>query len=689
MGKVNAALVGFTLMLTLVVAYRLEFMLNATAGVALFIVAIILSELAQRVDRIPKLWSVVTFVCAAGLLMMAITQFQFLKASAPIADGEVRRYEGYLCDSPQYDGVHYYELKIDTVNGEEIDEYSVNLVSYDLLDADLYDRFDGEFKIAKAKTGTYGVAYLNKGQGDVISFTASDKRDIKYLLCGLRQNVNDAMNGFFSGEVLGFVRAVALGDTSDLSCSAQTDARVSGLSHIIVVSGLHLSIISRCAFYLFMLMTGARRRLSNILCIFTVLIFMGIVGFTPSIMRAGVCVLLYMLASIIGEETNAYNSLGMAIIITAIISPLTVISAGFMLSAFSVLGINLFGKRMSSFITEKFRVKKPFDKFVAVICVTIGAQLGVLPVLLTMFERFSLVSVFSNFAITFAIDIMMICTLFTVAAFSVGIAPVATAFGGATTVLARYCIRVIEFFGGTNYLTVGISGYIVAFFGIACCITVLLAIATGRIRTGAIVCTALVLLCTGINFAVRLNSTTIRITQGGCYVCDKQGNISAVCYDNYINTSAEIKSFISDCGKDELTLLASSKASTMTDLFNDTKPDICITEQAELVSTMCGDDTNCIEVPSTVTLSGIEYVCRDGYNEIRINDFVIRIYNSLDADLSKADITLLPVDKKGDYSNRCMIIKDDSLAGPDKKVYNIYKLTLTVFDNGWYIVREG
>ena len=688
MGKVNAALVGFTLMLTLVVADKLGFMFNAAAGVALFIVAIILSELAQRVDRVQSLWSVVTFVCAAGFIMMAITQYQFLAASAPIADGKVRRYEGYLCDIPQYNGVYNYQLKIDTVNGDEIDDCSVLLVSYDMLDADLYDRFDGEFEIAESKSGTSNIAYLNKGEGDIISFTASDKRDIKYWLCGLRQKVDNALSKVLSGEPLAFVKAVALGDTADLSYSALSSARVSGLSHIIVVSGLHLSVISRCAFYLFMLVTGARRKLSNILCIFTVLAFMGIAGFTPSIMRAGVCVLFYMLASIVGEETNTYNSLGMAIIITAIISPATVVSIGFLLSAFSVLGINFLGARMSRFLIEKLKIRKPFDKLVSIVCVTIGAQLGVLPVMLTAFNQFSLVSVFSNFAITFAIDALMVCALFIVVAFAVFMVPVATAFGWIITPLAKYCISVIEFFGSLNYLTVGISGYIVAFFGMACCVVVILTIVSGKIRTGVIIVTALVLLCTGINCATRLNSTTIRITQGGCYVCDKQGNITAVCFDNFKSAANEIRGFVSDCGKDKLALLASSNAATMTELFVDTKPDICATNKTELVSTMCDDATSCIDIPSKVTLSEIEYVLNDEYNEIRISGFVIRIYQKPEADLNKADITLQPVDNKGKYSNMCMII-NDGVASFDKKVYNVYKITLTVFDNGWYIVREG
>ena len=51
MGKVNAALVGFTLRLTLVVADKLGFMFNAAAGVALFIVAIIVLIIAKRLEK--------------------------------------------------------------------------------------------------------------------------------------------------------------------------------------------------------------------------------------------------------------------------------------------------------------------------------------------------------------------------------------------------------------------------------------------------------------------------------------------------------------------------------------------------------------------------------------------------------------------------------------------------------------
>ncbi len=682
MRKVNAAIVGFALMLTLVVADKLTFRFNATASVVVIVATVVSVVLIRREDGIPQLLPAVLFVMAAGFMMMSVRQYQYIEAAENISDGETRTYAGYISDLPQYDSSYVYSFKIDTANGEKIDKYEIKAYSYECLDADLYYRFEGDFAVEG------DICYFSIGEGEQLTFYPTQSRDVKYWLCILRRNVDDILHTLFDGEILDFVKAVVLGDTVGLSYSTQNAANTSGLAHIIVVSGLHLSIVSRSAFYVLMFLTGAKRKLSSAVSAFVVVLFMGISGFTPSIMRAGICTLLYILSNVIDEDTSPYNSLGMAIIITGIIDPWTVSGKGFMLSTFSILGINFIGNRLFRFITDRFNIPKPLRKMTSAVCVTVGAQLGVLPVLLTMSDTFSLVAVVSNLAIVSVIDILMFCAILGVSFAAMGIFPVAAALGSVTAYCAEYCIKAINFFGGLNYLTVGISGYIVTVFGILCCVVAVLSIALGKMRTGALVCSMLILLCSSINCVVRNNCVTFRITDGGCYVCDSDGNIVAVSYDNSWTAASETKNFISSCGRDTLAVMVSFDEATLIELFNDIKPSVCVTDEYEVVDTVSGDETDCVTTPCTISLSGVNYLFDYYFTVITVGDFVITIYRTETDDVFNSDIAVFATGGKYESDDVYMLI-NDSLAGSDKKMYNVNQMTVTVFNNGRYILREG
>ena len=113
------------------------------------------------------------------------------------------------------------------------------------------------------------------------------------------------------GEEGAFAAALLTGDTSGLGETVVDGARATGLSHILAVSGLHLSILNG-----FLLVLFGKLRMNkwaaNIVCILFTLGFMAVAAFTPSVLRAGIMSIILFIGRLAGREPDTLNSLGIA-----------------------------------------------------------------------------------------------------------------------------------------------------------------------------------------------------------------------------------------------------------------------------------------------------------------------------------------------------------------------------------------
>ena len=103
---------------------------------------------------------------------------------------------------------------------------------------------------------------------------------------------------------------MTVGDQDHISDEVDSAFRDAGISHLLVVSGLHLSAASGIGYWLLSRRLG-RRASALAACVLTAA-FMGLVGLSPSVVRAGVMVLLVLGARILGEQADALTSMGLA-----------------------------------------------------------------------------------------------------------------------------------------------------------------------------------------------------------------------------------------------------------------------------------------------------------------------------------------------------------------------------------------
>ena len=241
-----------------------------------------------------------------------------------------------------------------------------------------------------------------------------------------------------------------LGMKAGLPDDLDENLRTVGLVHIVVASGAHLSILVEIARKIF----GKLSRFAGLLfSVIFVVFFMAMVGWTPSIMRAGVMTILTLLAWYVGRKFAPWRLILIVAAGTLLAKPMFMINLGWLLSFASFAGIMILGPRLTKFF---YGEKKP--GFVAeVVITTLAATLMTLPIILYYYGMVSLISVIANLLILPTLPYAMGLVFLTGAV--AGVPLVETVAGFMATKLLDFHIMVVEFFGGMKSFLIEIEPY--------------------------------------------------------------------------------------------------------------------------------------------------------------------------------------------------------------------------------------
>ena len=262
-----------------------------------------------------------------------------------------------------------------------------------------------------------------------------------------------------------------LGMKTGLDRELAEDLRTVGLVHIVVASGAHLSILVEVARKIF----GKLSRFSALLVsiVFTVF-FMMMVGWTPSILRAGVMVILTLLAWYVGRKIAPWRLILMVAAFTLMLNPNNIINLGWQLSFAAYSGIMMLGPRLTKFF---YGQRKP--GFVAgVIITTMSATVMTLPITLYHYGMVSLISVAANLLILPTLPAAMGLVFATGAV--AGVPGVAMVVAWCATKLLDFHIAIVGWFGEMRSFVVEIPTYKVEVFGIY--LVVLAVLLIGHLR---------------------------------------------------------------------------------------------------------------------------------------------------------------------------------------------------------------
>lgn len=270
-----------------------------------------------------------------------------------------------------------------------------------------FDRVEGTFTFREtsAGQGLSDLAYVRSCRvflrgtaSGPVSVSPADRLTLPQRLQLWREDVAFHIQRFLPRYQGQMAAAMALGRKDLIDGDLQLIFRSAGLSHLLVVSGLHLSFLSLAARRLFMRLIPSKRGAVACAILFTAaaMLFM---GSGPSVLRAGWMTVLCLAGELLGREADPLNSLGFALLMVTLPNPFAAAGVGLWLSAASTFSILAFSPRLENSLCRLF-AKLPFQSFWRFLSssasASLCAYLFTLPVSALVFGEISLAAPFAN-----------------------------------------------------------------------------------------------------------------------------------------------------------------------------------------------------------------------------------------------------------------------------------------------------
>ena len=205
--------------------------------------------------------------------------------------------------------------------------------------------------------------------------------------------------------------AVCFGGRTYLDDATTEDFRVSGLSHLLVVSGLHVSMV---ALALRRLLRRLGRHAACLLSLGGVWWFAWLVGFSPSVLRAATMCSVWLVGRWLFCRADGLNTLGFAAVVVLALEPYALWDGGFQLSFAATFGVLLLAPRLSPRFDKEYdlplwqNVWQALRRIVvsgAAVC--LSALLFTLPIAVYHYGGFSLTAIASNVLAVAPVGVMM------------------------------------------------------------------------------------------------------------------------------------------------------------------------------------------------------------------------------------------------------------------------------------------
>ena len=361
----------------------------------------------------------------------------------------------------------------------------------------------------------------------------------------LRQNLKDLINSAFPEDVSGFARALLLGDRTGIDYETKTSMKVSGILHVVAVSGLHVTILFTLIYTVFL----KRRFLVALVGIPTMVIFAAVAGFSPSVTRAAIMMILMMLAMLVDRDYDGPTELAFACLVMLMANPLVITSASFQLSVSSVAGIFLFRDKIQNWLC-KLWPKEKYQKIrkwtTTSVALTVSAMTLTTPLVAYYYGTISLVSVLTNVLALWVLSfvfygIILVCLMGLIAP---GIAS-AIAWGVSWPI--RYVLVIAKSFASIPLAAVYTKSVYIVLWLVFCYVLLSVFLFSQKRRPKILLCCMILGLCLAITASWAepatddCRMTALNVGQGQCMILQSEGKTYLVdCGGTYDEDAADL-----------------------------------------------------------------------------------------------------------------------------------------------------
>ena len=262
----------------------------------------------------------------------------------------------------------------------------------------------------------------------------------------LRRGASSAISAALPEPQAGLASAMSIGLRDLVGRDVATDFRVSGLSHVVAISGWHIAMLGAVVTAM---LSGIGRRPRSAIVLIAIGGYALFAGASPSVLRAAVMATVVLMARESGRSGSAAAGLSLTVAGMLLIEPSTINDVGFQLSAVATAGLLVWGTRTKAWLEGRLPKRTP-GWLMESLAVSTAAQAATLPIVLFHFGTLSLVAPLANLLIA---PLVAPAMLMTAVALVCGVligtgvpallfAPIALAGSlviGATIAIAHFC----------------------------------------------------------------------------------------------------------------------------------------------------------------------------------------------------------------------------------------------------------
>lgn len=322
--------------------------------------------------------------------------------------------------------------------------------------------FDGfSYRDYLAKFEIYSVCYrpqielIGGGGGNVF----------QRGLLRVKQRFKEQVEQILPEPQASFLAGMLLGAKRGLPEDLREQFNIVGVSHIIVISGFHVAIVAGLLMNLGLALSLSRRQ-AFWLAVVGLVLFILLTGAQTSAVRAGIMGGLVLLAMQAGRLSDMKNALLLAATVMLLINPkLLRFDVGFQLSFLATIGIvylSPYLEKLLAILPKNLKIRESAT-------MTLSAQVTTLPVIITSFERLSVVAPLANIMIVPLMPLTMMIGFVSGLVSFVSLV-LGKVLGGGAWLLLSYKLAVVEWLARLPYAAVEVNdlwwGWGVVYYGI-------------------------------------------------------------------------------------------------------------------------------------------------------------------------------------------------------------------------------
>lgn len=324
-----------------------------------------------------------------------------------------------------------YKVKIEQVNNKKVKPHYLLLkIKNKNTKIKLGDKiqFTSEYQAPQGQRNTGGFNYklylkTQKIYGLVttnsVKVLKSNNQNLFQILSNkiLEYSQNTIKKFITNEDEQNLILGILIGKDDNISEELREDFSNSSLSHILAVSGMHVSYVIM-GLTMFFSIIKISKKVTKIFQILLLLLFWSLTGFTATVTRAVFMSLLFIISTLVYKKNDILTTLSITLWIILINNPFAIFNIGLVLSFCGTLGILIFYKILIKkfrenhkelYLADKLKIREILYKKIAeAALVSICAQIFILPVMLYNFNSMSFTFLISNILVSFLIGPILI-----------------------------------------------------------------------------------------------------------------------------------------------------------------------------------------------------------------------------------------------------------------------------------------